>query len=128
MTDLLTSWEVEDTRDAEALRLTLRRELRVLGQRMLAGVIGISRGALRGFLDMSEPGEVVMTRIREWCADRPMPNPPAPLIGLALLAMDFPSSTRPRVRRQIAAALRQAHGELGLQPPAWLIVELGEPE
>lgn len=42
-----------DALDLEALRLAVRRELRVhRGQRALARLIGVSRGSLRKFVEM----------------------------------------------------------------------------
>lgn len=116
---------LERARVAEGQRRVLRAELRHLPQRLLAPVVGISRGSLRKFLAMSTPGRATRDRIGHWCADRPEPDTPAATVALALLAGEFRAPARPAVRRRLAATLLDLYAEEGRQPPPWLREELG---
>lgn len=116
---------LERARVAEGQRLVLRAELRHLPQRILAPIIGISRGSLRKFLAMSVPGRATRVCIRQWCADRPEPDVPLGAVALALLAREFRVSLRPAVRRRLAQTLAELFVEAGTQPPPWLREEVG---
>lgn len=116
------------TREAERLRLLLRRELRHMPQHLLAPIIGISRSSLRKFLALSEPTRETRRRLREWAMDRPEPHVPLGVIGLAVLAGEFPAPKRLWARRRLLQVLYQLHIELDQQPPGWIIEEAKDTE
>lgn len=115
---------LETVLEEEGQRIVLRRELRTLTQRLLAPLIGISRGSLRKFLGMSTPGDSTRERIRQWCADRPEPDVPPGAVALAILAADFRAADRARVRRTVAELLVELFAARGDQPPPWLVDEI----
>ena len=115
---------LEQVREDEAHRIILRRELRSLTQRILAPLIGISRGSLRKFLAMSTPDAPTRERIREWCADRPEPDTPPGMVALAILAREFRASKRAWAREQLGEVLAALIAECGDQPPPWIVDEL----
>ncbi len=110
--------------EEESQRIVLRRELRTLTQRLLAALIGISRGSLRKFLGMSAPSSETRERIQHFCADRPEPVVPPGMVALAILAQEFRAPDRARARRRMAEYLLQLFAECGDQPPPWLIDEV----
>lgn len=111
-----------DCLDLEALRLAVRRELRVhRGQRALARLIGVSRGSLRKFVEMrSLPVPENLEKIREWAADRPRVRAPLGAVALAMLAGDVPAGARLRLRRRLAGEVARACAEEGVEVPAWV--------
>ena len=115
--------ELERARVAESRRAALRRGLQAVPQRLLAALVGISRGSLRKFLDGSSPSRAARRRIREWCADQPEPNTAPGAIAFNLLASEFPASRRGWARRQLAGFLIRLHEEAGQHPQAWLMDE-----
>lgn len=115
---------LERARVMEAQRILIRRELRTLPQRLVAPMIGISRGALRKFLAMSNPGPTTRERVRQWCADRPEPDTPPGAVALALLAREFRAPDRVAARRRLVALLVEIFAEAGDQPPRWLVEEV----
>lgn len=110
--------------EEEGQRIVLRRELRTLTQRLLAPLIGISRGSLRKFLAMSTPSDGTRERIRHWCADRPEPAVAPGAVALAILAQEFRAPDRARARRGMAEHLVELFAEHGDQPPPWLVDEI----
>lgn len=117
---------LERARVAESRRAALRWGLRAVPQRLLAALVGISRGSLRKFLDGSSPSSAARRRIREWCADQPEPDTPPGAIALNLLASEFPASRRGWARRQLAGFLIRLHEEAGQHPQPWLMEERRE--
>lgn len=118
--------ELERARVAESRRAALRRGLQSVPQRLLAALVGISRGSLRKFLDGSSPSSAARRRIREWCADQPEPDTAPGAIALFLLASEFPASRRGWARRQLASSLIRLHEDAGQHPRAWLMDEQPE--
>jgi hypothetical protein len=114
---------LERAREAEGVRMLLRRELRHTPQRLLAALVGIDRNSLRKFLALSEPAPETWARLREWARDRPEPDPPPDSVALALLAAGFPARERSAVRRRIAETLLRLHLDADRQPPGWLVEE-----
>jgi hypothetical protein len=118
--------QLERARVAESRRAALRRRLQSVPQRLLAALVGISRGSLRKFLDGSSPSSAARRRIREWCADQPEPDTAPGAIALNLLAAEFPACRRGWARRQLAGFLIRLHEEAGQHPQAWLMDERPE--
>jgi hypothetical protein len=116
---------LERARVAERHRAAIRRALRLIPQRLLAGLVGVSRGSLRKFLEGSSPGPTARRRIRDWCADQPEPDTAPGAIALNLLAAEFPASQRGWARRHIVEFLIRLHEESKRHPQAWLMDEPG---
>jgi hypothetical protein len=110
-------------RVAESRRAAIRRGLRSVPQRLLAALVGISRGSLRKFLDGSSPRSEARQRIREWCADQPEPHTESGAIALNLLASEFPAPRRGWARRHLVEFLIRLHEESKQHPQAWLMDE-----
>jgi transcriptional regulator with XRE-family HTH domain len=111
-----------DTLAVEALRLAVRRELRVhRGQRALARLIGVSRSSLRKFVEMRcLPVPESLEKIREWAADRPDVRTPLGAVALAVLAGEAPAGERLRLRRTLAGEVARACAEAGVEVPGWV--------
>jgi hypothetical protein len=115
----------DSSREEEAIRRALRKDLRTqAGQRVLAEQIGIGRGALRKFLDMSLPGHDTMEKLRDWLQDRPEPEVPPGAVALTILAKEFPAPRRVWARRQLAQRLLELLGKTGVKAPAWVREEI----
>jgi transcriptional regulator with XRE-family HTH domain len=116
---------LERARVAERRRAALRCALRTLPQRLLAGLVGVSRGSLRKFLEGSTPSRVARMRIREWCADRPEPDTAPGAVALHLLTSEFRAIQRGWARRCLVEFLIRLHEESGQHPQPWLMEERG---
>jgi hypothetical protein len=118
--------ELERARVAESRRAALRRNLQSVPQRLLAALVGISRGSLRKFLDGSSPSGAARQRIREWCADQPEPDTAPGAVALNLLTAEFPAYRRGWARGQLTTFLIRLHEEAGQHPQPWLLEERRE--
>lgn len=116
---------LERARVAESRRAALRRALRSIPQRLLAILVGVSRGSLRKFLEGSSPDPTARRRIREWCTDQPEPDTAPGALALHLLVSEFRASQRGWARRRLVGFLIQLHEESGQPPQLWLIDEPG---
>jgi len=110
----------ETAHEDEAIRRILKRELLNAGQRTLAPEIGIGRGALRKFLEMSTPGPHTLERLREWSQDREEEPVASGSVALAVLAREFPAPRRVWARRLIARRVAELLSKVGVDLPSWV--------
>lgn len=100
--------------------------------RTVAAAMGISAAGLRYFLKGGEPYRRTVRKLTAWYVrygrDAPGLSPDVAEAALSTLVESVPIEVRSHARGKVLEALRNACGDYGYPPPAWVGAPPSEPD